>query len=354
MSGARIDAAEIAAMLGGRIDALAPELLPAGHIEQRRYWRVGSVAGEPGNSLVVYLLGAKRGRWRDYAAGEGGDALDLVAQTQFSGDMKRAIAWARNWLGIEAAGAEKVARWREEARAREVLRASEAAHESEEASGIALRLYLAARVLEVGDPVWRYLRGRGIDLAALDRPVRALRFHEGLWNRESGKHWPAMVAAITDAHGHHVATHRTWLTPQGDRYVKAPLEDAKMTLGAYAGGCVRLWRGATGKPLGTCRDEIDTIVAEGIEDALSAAIIAREHRVLAAVSLSAMGSMWLPAGVPGVIIAAQNDPAGSAAERGLARAVAHFRALGKSVRLLRPPVFVKDINELLQREDTED
>jgi hypothetical protein len=50
-------------------------------------------------------------------------------------------------------------------------------------------------------------------------------------------------------------------------------------------------------------------------------------------------------------IAAQNDPAGSAAERGLARAVAHFRALGKSVRVLRPPVFVKDFNELLQREN---
>jgi hypothetical protein len=80
-------------------------------------------------------------------------------------------------------------------------------------------------------------------LAQLGRQPWALRFHPALWNEETQRHWPALVAAIVDPEGQLTAVHRIWLAPDGSG--KAPLRDRKMTLGRYAGGVIRLWRGAT-------------------------------------------------------------------------------------------------------------
>src|SRR5262245_52907803 len=92
------DARLLSEQLGDRIDQLARELLPNGSYGPgRRTWRCGSIAGEPGQSLCIWLDGPKRGRWRDYAAGNGGDALDLVAAIACSGDLRAAIRWANNW-----------------------------------------------------------------------------------------------------------------------------------------------------------------------------------------------------------------------------------------------------------------
>lgn len=95
----RLGAAEIARILTARINALARDLLPAGHRE-RAEWRCGSIAGEAGGSLALRLVGDRRGLWHDWATGERGDALDLVRAVLHL-DMAEAIAWSRRWLGIE-------------------------------------------------------------------------------------------------------------------------------------------------------------------------------------------------------------------------------------------------------------
>lgn len=102
---ARLPACEIARMLALRIDDLVRELLARGHREGRREWRCGSIAGEPGSSLGVHLTGPKAGIWKDFAGGQGGDALDLVAATRCNGDIGAAIRWALSWLGLENAEA---------------------------------------------------------------------------------------------------------------------------------------------------------------------------------------------------------------------------------------------------------
>jgi hypothetical protein len=63
-----------------------------------------------------------------------------------------------------------------------------------------------------------------------------------------------------------VAVHRTWLMPDGSG--KAPLRDPKMTLGRYAGGAIRLWRGASGKALKDAPTGDSIVITEGIEEAL--------------------------------------------------------------------------------------
>src|SRR5215831_11854681 len=96
-----LDAKGVAALLAERIATLAPRLLPQGQLVQGRYWRAGSLAGEPGQSLCVWLVGSRRGRWKDFANPElRGDALDLVAATCTGEDLAAAIRWARRELGL--------------------------------------------------------------------------------------------------------------------------------------------------------------------------------------------------------------------------------------------------------------
>ncbi len=340
------DAADLARALAGRVPALAAELLPAGRREGHE-WRVGSLAGEQGRSLAVHLSGARAGVWSDFSSGEAGDALDLVAAVLFSGDTKPAMEWARRWLGLAPGAPATMRQARQEARQPAGPPPIDA--EAEERRGAARRLFLAARAELRGTPAAHYLAGRGIDLAELGRQPGSLRFHPALHNAESGRAWPALVAAISDAAGEHAATHRTWLAEgEGGRWIKAPLRDAKMTLGSYAGGCIRLWRGASGKPLGQAAPGEAVAIAEGIETALSVAVAVPERRVLCAVSLANMGRVILPATIREVILCADNDGDNPAAARALQRAVEHFAAEGRAVRIARPPAGMKDFNDVLQ------
>src|SRR5579864_6331573 len=84
-----------------------------------------------------------------------------------------------------------------------------------------------------------------------------------------------------------------------------------MVLGGYAGGAIRLWRGASGKPLREAPAGETIDLTEGIEDGLSVAVAAPECRVLAAISLSNMANLAAPGALPPAIAAVrlwqQND-----------------------------------------------
>lgn len=345
----RVDIGQIVDALSARIDVLVCDLFPAG-VQDGPEYRVGSLAGEPGKSLAIRLKGARRGVWCDFASGEKGDALDLVAMTLFGRAEKpkaEALRWARSWLGEGGHDHERMATTRRAVQPK-VAKATSQADEDEAKRRRALAIWIGARESLKDTPAAAYLLGRGIDLGRLGRQPRALRFAPDLPNVESGRSWPALVAAITDGDGRHVATHRTWLEVRaGGRVAKAPLEDAKMTLGRYAGGAIRLWRGAGGKPLREAAPASAVVLTEGIEDGLSIAQACPDRRVLAAVSLANMAGLVLPSAIATVVIAAQNDAPGSSAALALAAAAAAFAGQGRSVLLARPPASVKDANDLL-------
>lgn len=332
------EASELAALLAARISDLAPELLPGG-VREGAEWRCGSLAGERGRSLAVHLTGGRAGVWSDFASGERGDALDLVAAARCGGDVKAAMAWARSWLGLgggvlppRVAPAIPAAPGGVDDADRERRRAA------------ALKL-LGEAAPVAGTPAERYLRSRGIDLGELGE-APALRFHPMCWNRETGRTLPAMLAAISGSDGATVAVHRTYLARNdAGGWGKAPLKDAKLTLGSYAGGAVRLWRGSFdgGAPVG------ELAVAEGIETALSVAVACPEIPVWAAVSLANMGRIALPSWVATVTLCADNDgPGNAAAVRAFDRAIAHCQAQGRQVRVALPPGGAKDFNDVLK------
>lgn len=106
------DITAIKRALVDRATEVAEHLLPRGR-KMGREWTVGSVGGEPGESLKVCVQGAKAGTWCDFAeGGEGGDLIDLWCQVKRQ-PLPEALDDIRNWLGIERPRFEKPAKaWR--------------------------------------------------------------------------------------------------------------------------------------------------------------------------------------------------------------------------------------------------
>jgi hypothetical protein len=99
-------AGDVSRLLAGQIRALCGELLRDGRQEGAEWsarcpWRADHQAG----SFKVRLSGPRAGVWADFATGERGDALDLVAKILFRGEKKPAIEWAAGWLGLGASAA---------------------------------------------------------------------------------------------------------------------------------------------------------------------------------------------------------------------------------------------------------
>lgn len=335
--------------LNDRLEELCAALLP----QARRagpLLEVGSLHGEAGKSLKVNLTGARRGRWKDYTTEQRGDALELVAAVACAGNKTAAIRWARQWLGLDAMPPGEWERQRAELAARAAAAVKQAQEDDEKTQARCMREWLNAEGQLAGSPVDLYLAGRGIRLTQLRRPPGALRYHPGLWNPETKREWPAMVGCIYRLDNPKlVGIHRTWLQVRGDGSVaKAPLKDAKMSLGHVQGGFVALSRGRTGLSLPKAPDGEVVALSEGIEDGLSIAIAFPDMRVLCAISLGNMINLTFPPNVAEVAIISQNDKPGSPAANTLDRVVERFRKDGKRVRVLRPDPGYKDFNDMLR------
>jgi putative DNA primase/helicase len=130
---------------------------------------------------------------------------------------------------------------------------------------------------------------------------------------------PAMVAAVRDVAGNLTAIHRTFLAPPG---IKAAIEPQRASLGAVAGGAVRLWPVAA-----------ELVVGEGIETSLAAAHLLHLPAWAAVSAGNLADAMKLPAEVRAVVIAADHDPPGIKAARA---AAARWRQEGRRVRIATP------------------
>lgn len=370
-----LEVGDIAALLEDRIESLVADLLPNA-VKEAHEMCVGSLAGERGQSLRVHIgSGAKRGWWKDFSSSEGGDALSLIAKVLFAGDVKKAVAWAKSWLHLDELDPGRIEQHRLEARARSDARAAQAAAERAKTLNSAKARWLQGRELCRGDPVTRYLAGRGIALDVLadasgGRSPGALRYHEALQYGfpapgAEAIRLPAMVAMVTSLAGEHVATHRTWLDPVrltkagpdllGYDTRKGGPNDPKKVMGSPLGGHIPLWKGTHRQPLRDIPEGTDVYVSEGIEDGLTAACADPAIRVICMVALGYLEQLELPPQMGRLIILKQNDKPDSAAAKMLARAVAHHRAQGRRVMFVEVPRGCKDLNDLaqagLERED---
>lgn len=343
-------------MLRDEVERLVWELLPAAK-RDGHHLCVGSLAGEPGQSLKIEIAGPRKGGWRDFANPDGpdghGDCLRLIQHVLFAGDLGEAVQWAKSWLGLDHLDPARLETRR--AQARETARDSAAAHEEEKKlkRKRAVALWLGGKPI-VGTPAEAYLRGRGIALSddGLDHWPGSLRFVAECYNKQERVKMPAMVAQMLLPDGSHVATHRTYLTWDDRRgWVKMDSPNAKMVLGSCGGSFIPLRRGATGKSLSDAPAGDWLHLAEGIEDALVGAMARPALRVGAGYSVGNIGALVLPEAMRnggGLVIWADRDAPGSKAVDALERTIAKQQARGTAVRIVMPPPPHKDLNEWLQ------
>ena len=89
---------ELVQALGDQATGICAELYPEGKIESGCY-KVGSISGEKGRSMSVYLHGEQSGKYMDFATGEGGDMLDLIMHCQGL-TLVEAMDWAKKRCNV--------------------------------------------------------------------------------------------------------------------------------------------------------------------------------------------------------------------------------------------------------------
>ena len=281
-----MNAPEMAARLAERAEEFCRRFLPRGRTEGN-YWKAGNVHGDTGRSLFVGLNPpAKPGWWKDAATGEGGDLLELLRH-QYGRD---AFEQAREFLSGQYAPPSRP-------------RPEDAVRGGGDLVERMRRMWTMCCPID-GTLAETYLRTR--HLSYVEFP--ALRFHPALYYRdgdsaETFRKLPALVARVTDHRGDFVGVHRTYLASDGRG--KAPVASPRKALGAISGAAVWL-----GPRHGT------VVVAEGLETTLT--FLSARPGLCAAAALSAAGiaAFVPPAGVTRLVIAPDNDDAGTwAAER---------------------------------------
>ena len=288
------DAAEIARRLAQDAEAVCRHYLSNGRREGR-VWRVGDVDNTPGRSMAVRLTGpdsgpGASGHFTDFATGEHGDLLDVIARTCRPGAFRDVLHEARRFLSLPQPEPHTAA-----------PRMPPAPSGSPES---ARRLFASAKPI-LGTIAETYLRSWGVvGVGDLD----CLRFHPRCYYRAHDnaprETWPALVAAVTDLDGALTGILRTWLARDGSG--KAPVATPRRALGRLLGSGVRF---------GSATDVM--AAGEGLETMLSLRVVLPTMPMVAALSSAHLAALILPAGLRRLYIARDNDRAGHRAAEAL-------------------------------------
>jgi Toprim domain len=342
---------DVVERLAVNAEAVCRCYLPNGR-RQGRYWQVGDVHGAPGRSLYVRLRpsgNGTAGKWMDAATGEHGDLLDIIRISRGLGSFIDAVHEAQRFLGMPPEDNIRGMRGRRRTSSRPIAsrcrRQKQPLYDDCDHAGIAVnrgallspdldlvnaarRLFMASLPIN-GTLAEIYLHRRGITgLTEFD----ALRFHPACLYREdedadrdgagynqpgtsSDIFGPALIAAVSDAHGWVTGVQRTWLDaealtsdePFGARLGKAVLPSPRRALGALLGGGVRFGPSSSA-------GETDVMLAgEGVETMLSLRKVLPGMPMIAALSAAHLAAVLLPPGLKRLYIAQDNDAAGLAA-----------------------------------------
>ena len=198
---------------------------------------------------------------------------------------------------------------------------------------LARRIWDEAIPIRSGDPVDRYLAGRGLGRDIYPAPLRhhpRLGYYErsGDGKNQRVAEYAAMLARVDGPDGRMVTLHRTYLTAGR----KAPLADAKKLLSTgMSGAAIRLFEPVE-----------ELAVAEGIETALAVQML-RNIPAWAAMSAGNLERVQIPDSVRRILVYGDNDADGDF--DGEASAYALARRLRKEARHAAP----RDVEVLIPR-----
>ena len=283
-------AVDLARRLADNAEAVCREYLSNGRREGHT-WRVGDIENTPGRSLMVRLVDSSSGaagKWTDFATGEHGDLLDLIARSRRLQDFRDVAEEARRFLSLP-----------------HTVRTRNPPSAPAVSPQAARRLFAAAKPIN-GTIAETYLRSRGITDV---RRATALRFHATCFYRAREdaprETWPALLVAVTDLRGTVTGVLRTWLARDGSG--KAPVPTPRRAMGHLLGNGVRL---------GVVKDVV--AAGEGLETMLSLRCVLPDMPMIAALSATHLAALVPPPGLQRLYVARDNDRAGRRAAEMLA------------------------------------
>ncbi len=307
----RETAADLARRLADNAEAACREYLSNGRREGST-WRVGDIQNTPGRSLLVRLVDNSHGaagKWIDFATGEHGDLLDLIARSRRLEDFRDIAEEVRRFLSLP-----------------DTVRTRSRPPAPAGSPDAARRLFASAQPIH-GTIAETYLRRRGITDV---RGVNALRFHATCFYRAREdaprETWPALLAAVTDLRGTVTGVLRTWLAADGSN--KAPIATPRRAMGHLLGNGVRFG------VVGSARAGTGVVAAgEGLETMLSLRCVLPGMPMIAALSATHLAALVPPPALARLYIARDNDRAGRRAAEMLA---ARAQADGVEALILTP------------------
>ncbi len=366
-------ASELKARAQDRLGDILHRLAPGGAHARGHYMVKNPIRNERNASLCVWTQGDACGAWKDFADDAArGDIFGLVAYLngRAPDDFAFARAWLEDFLGLSTMTEQE----REDARQARAQRQAEAEEtrrrKAHWAETRAFATWNGGRMVLPGSIAWLYLMHRGIDLRFVETYTGDLRWAQteyflgATWEEriergqpkkfkvKAGPILPAILTPLRDSAGALKGLHYTFLRPDGRG--KAEVEKPKLIWPSQAGLVMRLTNGegnldpeaadAAGKA-GTL------ILAEGMEDTLSAGLAAPWARCWGAISLGNLGNVPVDRPCVGeILIAAQNDHGNPAAQATLARAEAELARANKPMgRILAPTG--KDLNDTVTGKD---
>jgi hypothetical protein len=328
--------------------------------------------------MIVWLTGNRRGAFKDFVSGDTGDGIDLVAfgaEGIIHRDSRmRAVEWAEDRYGLRTLDPETKAKIAAQADKRRKDNEEAAARSQHEQRERCRKMFYACEAKIVGTPVDLYLAARGIPLIDVPQLTSSFRYRADCeyWplapvdgeGRRIGKgpDFPALVSAMVSADGKLNALHLTFLAKDGS--AKAPVRriaeergldpeefNEKLFKGDVGGFVIRCTNGPSGlhaENAAAAGVSGYVGITEGIEDALSAAIVEPALRMWAAGSLSGLLHVPDHPCASGWLIFKDNDWGKRQALALFDRAVARIRSFGKPVEVVSMPAdWGKDVNDAI-------
>ncbi len=289
MTGKPVNASELSHRLGLNALAVCRYYLPNGR-KAGRYWQVGNVQNEKGQSMFVRLGGpGVVGKWQDASTGEHGDLLDMIQLSRGLPDLSGAMIEAKWFLGCTP-----------EPSPRSASTGTKSSN-----TDIAKRLYASSRPLP-GTLGETYLNKRGITLRD---GMGSLRFHPRVWF-DAETYRPAIIVGVHNNAGQLTGINRMFLDKNANLI-------ERRALGELNGNAARIG------PINAHH----LLVGEGLESTLSFTVIQPGQVLAATLSSAHMAAFKIPAVVKYLTIAADNGVAGQNAAKKL-----ETRALKQGIR----------------------
>lgn len=189
-------------------------------------------------STPSFTVTDKKKFFHCFGCGQHGDAIGFVMQRQGL-TFQQAVELLESENGLRHLQAARPAPPAPKVPQREDLKKAERVQ----------RIWETARPLQPGDPVDRYLRGRGILppgewLEGANKDFGgwplSLRFSPACWHGEERRELPAMIGAQRQADGRLTCVHRTYLKITGISVTKAGTERDKAMYGTAEGTTIAL------------------------------------------------------------------------------------------------------------------